>query len=64
LDDQFHIRRSTRFRRLLNCTGLEFLCEAHNGISARIPQEAGFKALWAGGLCMPAHYGVRDSNDS
>ena len=43
---------------------MEFLLEAHNGVSARIGEEAGFKALWAGGLCMSAQYGVRDSNEA
>ena len=43
---------------------LEFLLEAHNGISAKIGEEAGFKGLWAGGLCMSAQYGVRDSNEA
>ncbi len=56
--------RATRFRRLLQGPELEFLLEAHNGVSAKIGEEAGFKALWAGGLCMSAQYGVRDSNEA
>lgn len=56
--------RTRRFRELLAGPELEFLCEAHNGISARIAEEAGFKALWAGGLCLSAQYGVRDSNEA
>ena len=56
--------RTEVFRTLLGSPELEFLCEAHNGISARIAEEAGFKALWAGGLCMSAQYGVRDSNEA
>lgn len=56
--------RTQRFRELLRSPDLEFLCEAHNGISAKIAEEAGFKALWAGGLCMSAQYGVRDSNEA
>ena len=58
------LKRTTVFKQLLNSPELEFLCEAHNGISARIAEEAGFKALWAGGLCMSAQYGVRDSNEA
>jgi phosphoenolpyruvate phosphomutase len=58
------LRRTTGFRQLLEGPGLEFLLEAHNGISARIAEEAGFRALWAGGLCMSAQYGVRDSNEA
>jgi phosphoenolpyruvate phosphomutase len=57
-------RRTTRFRQLLASPDLEFLIEAHNGVSARIGEEAGFKGLWAGGLCMSAQFGVRDSNEA
>lgn len=57
-------KRTARFRELLNSPDLDFLCEAHNGISAKIAEEAGFQALWAGGLCMSAQYGVRDSNEA
>ncbi len=56
--------KTTAFRRLLNSPQLEFLLEAHNGITARIAQEAGFRAIWAGGLCMSAQFGVRDSNEA
>lgn len=56
--------KTTQFRRLLQSPRLEFLIEAHNGISARIAEEAGFRGLWAGGLCLSAQYGVRDSNEA
>ena len=42
----------------------EFLMEAHNGLSARIVQEAGFKGIWASGLSISAQLGVRDSNEA
>lgn len=58
------LRRTTRFRQLLASPELEFLMEAHNGVSARIAEEAGFKGIWAGGLCMSAQFGVRDSNEA
>jgi len=58
------VKKTTQFRRLLASGDLEFLLEAHNGISAKIGEEAGFKGLWAGGLCMSAQYGVRDSNEA
>lgn len=58
------VRKTTQFRRLLASPELEFLLEAHNGVSARIAEEAGFKGIWAGGLCMSAQYGVRDSNEA
>jgi len=58
------IKKTTQFRHLLASDELEFLLEAHNGITAKIGEEAGFKGLWAGGLCMSAQYGVRDSNEA
>jgi phosphoenolpyruvate phosphomutase len=38
--------------------------EAHNGLSARIVEEAGFKGIWASGLSISAALGVRDSNEA
>lgn len=38
--------------------------EAHNGISAKIVQEAGFKGIWGSGLSISAQLGVRDSNEA
>ena len=58
------LKKTTRFRQLLASPELEFLIEAHNGISAQIGEEAGFRGIWAGGLCMSAQYGVRDSNEA
>mgnify|MGYP000022315739 FL=1 len=58
------MKRTTQFKQLLQSSELDFLLEAHNGVSAKIGEEAGFKALWAGGLCMSAQYGVRDSNEA
>jgi len=43
---------------------LEFICEAHNGLSAKIVQEAGFKGIWASGLSISAQFGVRDNNEA
>jgi phosphoenolpyruvate phosphomutase len=58
------VRKTTRFRELLSSPKLEFLLEAHNGISARIAEEAGFLGIWASGPCLAAQYGVRDSNEA
>ncbi len=38
--------------------------EAHNGISAKIAENAGFKGIWASGLTISAQYGVRDNNEA
>src|SRR6195952_74769 len=56
--------RSLRLREMLQGNQLEFLMEAHNGLSARIVREAGFKAIWGSGLSISAQYGVRDNNEA
>jgi phosphoenolpyruvate phosphomutase len=56
--------KSARLRTLLYSPQLEFLMEAHNGVSARIIEEAGFKGIWASGLAIAAQYGVRDNNEA
>ena len=38
--------------------------EAHNGLSAKIVQETGFKGIWASGLSISAALGVRDNNEA
>jgi phosphoenolpyruvate phosphomutase len=57
-------KKTTQFRRLLHSDRLEFLMEAHNGLSARIVEEAGFKGIWGSGLSISAALGVRDSNEA
>lgn len=56
--------KSAQLRALLQSPDLEFLMEAHNGISARIVEEAGFKGIWASGLAISAQFGVRDNNEA
>ncbi|SAK58136.1 phosphoenolpyruvate mutase [Caballeronia glebae] len=56
--------RTLRLREMLQSNRLEFLMEAHNGISARIAREAGFKAIWGSGLSISAQFGVRDNNEA
>jgi phosphoenolpyruvate phosphomutase len=58
------ISRSARLRQMLTSNELEFLMEAHNGLSARIVREAGFKAIWGSGLTISAQFGVRDNNEA
>jgi phosphoenolpyruvate phosphomutase len=55
--------RSEKLRTMLESSELEFLMEAHNGLSARIVREAGFKGIWASGLSISAQFGVRDNNE-
>ena len=56
--------RTAKLRRMLQSPELEFLMEAHNGLSARIVREAGFSGIWASGLTISAQYGVRDNNEA
>jgi phosphoenolpyruvate phosphomutase len=57
------MKKTTQFKQLLYSDQLEFLMEAHNGLSARIVEEAGFKGIWGSGLTISASTGVRDSNE-
>ncbi|WNM62456.1 phosphoenolpyruvate mutase [Candidatus Nitrospira neomarina] len=56
--------KSTQFKKLLLSSQLEFICEAHNGLSAKIVEEAGFHGIWASGLSISAQFGVRDNNEA
>src|SRR5438445_9414420 len=56
-------RRTTALKRLLTRPEIAFLMEAHNGLSARIVEEAGFEGIWASGLTISASFGVRDNNE-
>lgn len=56
--------RAAALRHMLQSAELEFLMEAHNGLSARIVREAGFKGIWASGLSISAQFGVRDNNEA
>ncbi len=51
-------------RALLDPQRLDFILEAHDGLSARIAEEAGFPAIWASGLAISAAMGVRDNNEA
>ena len=56
--------KARQFRNLLLSDQLEFICEAHNGLSAKIVEEAGFPGIWASGLSISAQFGVRDNNEA
>ena len=58
------IKKTTQFKNLLHSGKVEFLMEAHDGISARIVEETGFKGIWGSGLCISAAMGVRDNNEA
>ena len=56
--------RACRLRTLIESRELTFFMEAHNGLSARIVEEAGFAAIWASGLTISASQAVRDCNEA
>src|SRR6266498_5168995 len=58
------IGKTQQFKRLLQSKRLEFLMEAHNALSARIVEEAGFRGIWASGLSISASLGLRDNNEA
>eukprot|EP00123_Amoebidium_parasiticum_P013032 comp21721_c1_seq1/m.30705 comp21721_c1_seq1/g.30705 ORF comp21721_c1_seq1/g.30705 comp21721_c1_seq1/m.30705 type:complete len:319 (-) comp21721_c1_seq1:116-1072(-) len=57
------LRKTTQLKNLIHSNELEFIMEAHNGLSAKIVEEAGFKGIWGSGLSISAACGVRDSNE-
>ena len=56
--------RAGALRALLHAPELQFLMEAHSGLSAKIAQEAGFPGIWASGLSISAMLGLRDNNEA
>ncbi|MFQ5872929.1 MAG: phosphoenolpyruvate mutase [Dehalococcoidia bacterium] len=56
--------RAKRLRDILQSKNLRFLMEVHNGLSAKIAEEAGFEGLWGSGLSISAAMGVRDNNEA
>jgi phosphoenolpyruvate phosphomutase len=57
-------RKTTQLREMIASKNLEFIMEAHDGLSAVIVEEAGFKGIWGSGLSISAAMGVRDSNEA
>lgn len=58
------MKKTTQLKNMLGSLELEFLMEAHNGLSARIVEQSGFKGVWASGLSISASLGVRDNNEA
>lgn len=58
------MKKTTLLKRLIDSPRTEYLMEAHNGLSARIVEEAGFQGIWASGLTISAALGVRDNNEA
>jgi phosphoenolpyruvate phosphomutase len=58
------MKKTSELKQLINSPNLDYLMEAHNGLSAKIVEEAGFKGIWASGLSISASLGVRDNNEA
>jgi len=58
------MKKTTQLKNMLQSSKLEFIMEAHNGLSAKIVEETGFKGIWASGLSISAALGVRDNNEA
>ena len=58
------MKKTTQFKQMLQSDRLEFLLEAHNGLSAKIVEESGHKGIWGSGLGISAALGVRDNNEA
>lgn len=58
------MKKTTQLKTMLNRQATDFILEAHNGLSAKIVEEAGFQGIWASGLSLSAQFGVRDSNEA
>ncbi len=63
-DQAAPLSRSGLLRHAIEGAELGFLMEAHNGLSAKIVEEAGFGGIWASGLTISASLGLRDSNEA
>jgi len=56
-------RKTSQLKSLLQSGQTEFILEAHNGLAAKIVEEAGFKGIWGSGLALSAQHAVRDNNE-
>lgn len=58
------MKKTSQLKHMIHSQTTGYLMEAHNGLSARIVEEAGFKGIWASGLSISASMGVRDNNEA
>ena len=56
--------RLKALRQLIEQKELGFIMEAHSGPSAKVAEDAGFKAIWASSLSISAALAVRDTNEA
>ena len=58
------MKKTTQLKTLIAGKRLQYICEAHNGLSAKIVEEQGFPGIWASGLAISSAFGVRDNNEA
>ncbi|MDH2333479.1 phosphoenolpyruvate mutase [Paenibacillus jamilae] len=58
------MKKTKLLKQMITSSKLDFIMEAHNGISAKIVEEAGFQGIWGSGLTISASLGVRDNNEA
>ena len=58
------MKKTAQLKQMLASPSLDFLMEAHNGMSAKIVEKAGFKGIWGSGLSISGALGVRDNNEA
>ncbi len=58
------MKKTSQLKSLINSQELTYIMEAHNGLSAKIVEEAGFAGIWGSGLSISAALGVRDNNEA
>jgi len=56
--------KAKKLRQLLIPGKPGIIMEAHNGLSAKIVENTGFKGIWGSGLSISASLGVRDANEA
>src|SRR4051794_15065057 len=62
MSDSSRLTSAAKLRRLLASPGPIVLAGAHDGLSARLVQDAGFDGVWASGFEISASHGVPDAS--
>lgn len=58
------MKKTTQLKKLLRDKEIAVMMEAHNGLTAKLVEEAGFTSIWGSGLSLSAALGVRDNNEA
>lgn len=56
------MNKATNFRKLFAKKNLTIIVGAHNGLTAKLVEKAGFDGVWASGLEVSASYGIPDAS--